>query len=85
MPVSRGAAGRRGIDMTGGRFGERYLEGERDERVHEADYGVGRYSCDPAPDDELPEVEGRMALWLDVFLVRVLVGVFFFFNSSPAT
>lgn len=43
-----------------GGVGEGDLEGEGDERVGEGHEEVGRHGADPAHDDELPELDGRV-------------------------
>lgn len=60
------------LDARRGRLPERDLHREGDERVAQGHEEV-RYQCRyPPPDDKLPEVQGRVALGLDVFLnIRV--------------
>lgn len=42
------------------------LERQGDERVGEREQEVGAECGEPAPEDELPELQGRVALWVDV-------------------
>ena len=58
----------RGLGPGSRTLRERDLKGERDERIGQRDEEVRCDSGAQPPDDILPVVEQRVAVWLDVFL-----------------